>query len=102
LACILKGVLKLFAHNPNASAAVNYSVVEDMGQTPCAVSSLEVLQMFPSQRNAFLYALGALDLCGSKVIKFDVMDVKPHLPYQIVFQFHVDYSKYTIKHTIID
>jgi hypothetical protein len=49
-----------------------------------------------------LYALGALDLSGSKVIKFDVTNVKPHLPYHVAFQIQVGYSKYTIKHTVVD
>jgi hypothetical protein len=40
---ILKGVLKCSTHNPNARAAHNYSIVEDLGQTPCAMSTLEVL-----------------------------------------------------------
>jgi hypothetical protein len=42
--------------------------------------------MCPSQRNALLSALGALDPCGSKVIKFDITDVKPHLPYHVAFK----------------
>jgi hypothetical protein len=46
--------------------------------------------------------LGYLDPCGSKVIKFDVTYVKPHLPNHVAFQIHIDYSKYTIKRTIID
>jgi hypothetical protein len=45
---ILKGVLKRSTHNPNARAAQNYSIVEDLGQTPCAMSALEVLQTCPS------------------------------------------------------
>jgi hypothetical protein len=45
---ILKGVLKCSAHNPNARASQKYSIVEDLGQTPCAMSALEVLQMCPS------------------------------------------------------
>jgi hypothetical protein len=49
-----------------------------------------------------LYVLGYLDLCGSKVIKFDVTDVKPHFPYHVAFQFHMDYLNYTIKRIVID
>ena len=30
--------------NPNARAAQNYSIVEDLAQSPCAMSALEVLQ----------------------------------------------------------
>ena len=40
---ILKGVLKHSTHNPNARAAQNYSIVEDLGQTPCAMLALDVL-----------------------------------------------------------
>jgi hypothetical protein len=46
--------------------------------------------------------LGSLDPRGSKVINFDVMDVNPLLPYHVAFQIHVEYTKITIKHTIID
>jgi hypothetical protein len=42
---ILKGVLKHSTHNSNARAVHNYSIVEDLGQTPCAMSALEVLQI---------------------------------------------------------
>jgi hypothetical protein len=36
------------SHNPNARATHNYYVVEDLSQTPCTLSPLEVLQGFPS------------------------------------------------------
>jgi hypothetical protein len=45
---------------------------------------------------------GDLDRYGSKVINFDVTNVKPHLPYHVAFQIHVYYSKYTIKCIVID
>ena len=44
---IPKGVFNKDSHNPNARAAHNYSVVEDLSQNPCAMSALEVLQSFP-------------------------------------------------------
>jgi hypothetical protein len=64
--------------------------------------ALEVLQMCPSQRNVLLSTLGALDPNVSKVIKFDVTDVKPRLSYHVAFQIHVGYSKYTIKRVVVD
>jgi hypothetical protein len=64
--------------------------------------ALEVLQTYPSQRNALLSTLGALDPSGSKFIKFDVTNVKPRFPYHVALQFHVGYSKYTIKHIVFD
>jgi hypothetical protein len=45
---IPKGVFKKYSHNPNARAAQNYSMVEDLSQTPYVMSSLEVLQSYPS------------------------------------------------------
>jgi hypothetical protein len=45
---IPKGVLKCSAHNPNVRASHNCLIVEDLGQTPCAMSALEVIQMCPS------------------------------------------------------
>jgi hypothetical protein len=58
--------------------------------------------MCPTQRNTFLYALGALDLSGSKVIKLDVADVKPCLPYHVAFQIHVEGMNITIKCIVIN
>ena len=52
---IPKGVLKHSGHNPNARAAQNYSVVEDLGHTPCAMSALEVLQSCPSQKEGVAF-----------------------------------------------
>jgi hypothetical protein len=45
---IPKGAFKKASHNPNIRAAQNYSVVEDLSQTPYAMSALEVLQSCPS------------------------------------------------------
>ena len=38
-----KGVFKKAFHNPNSRVSSNYSVVEYLGQTPCAMLELEVL-----------------------------------------------------------
>jgi hypothetical protein len=48
MTCIPKGTFKKASHNPIARDAQNYSVVEDLSQTPCAMSALEVLQSYPS------------------------------------------------------
>ena len=39
-----KASIRRATHNPNARAAQNYNVVEDLAQAPCAMSVLEVLQ----------------------------------------------------------
>jgi hypothetical protein len=40
---IPKGAFKKPSHNPNARATHNYSVVDDLSQTPYVMSALEVL-----------------------------------------------------------
>jgi hypothetical protein len=40
---IPKGVYKCSSHNPNARATLNYSIVEDLAQMSCVMSTLEVL-----------------------------------------------------------
>ena len=80
---IPKGVLKRSGHNPNARAAQNYSVVEDLGHTPCEMSALEVLQICSSQRKALLSALGVNDDNSSSIIKFETAGLHSHLHYYV-------------------
>ena len=79
---ILKGIFKKEFHNPNSRATSNYSVVEDLAQTPCVMSMLEVLQSCPAQRDALLTSLGSMD-SSSLMEKFNLSDVKMHLPYHV-------------------
>jgi hypothetical protein len=76
-------------------ATQNYSMVEDLSQNPCVMSALEVLQSFPSQRKDLLSALGSVETCNLGTIVLDVTDLKPRLPYHIVFQIVVAYTMKT-------
>ena len=67
-----KGVLRRSSYNPNAHAAQHYSIVEDLAQAPSAMSALEVLQSFPSQRKALLSAIGGIDPADSSLLTFDL------------------------------
>jgi hypothetical protein len=82
---IPKGVYKRASHNPNARFAPNYSIVEDLAQTSCAMFSLEVLQSFPAQRATLLSMIIATYASSHLTINFDATDVKPHLPYHVAF-----------------
>jgi hypothetical protein len=82
---ILKGVFKKASHNPNARATQNYSVVKDLSQTPCVMSTLEVLQSFPWQRKALLVSLGSTETCNLGMVILDTTNLKPCLPYHIAF-----------------
>jgi hypothetical protein len=86
---IPKGAFKKASHNPNVRDAQNYSVVEDLSQTPCAMSTLEVLQSCSAQRKALLTALGSTETCNPGTIMLDTTDFKPHLPYHVVFHIVV-------------
>jgi hypothetical protein len=89
---IPKNVLKKDSHNPNARAADNYSVVEDLAQTPCPMFALEVLQSFPSQRKVLLSTLGSTETCNRVDIVLDPTNLKPCLPYHVAFQIVVAYT----------
>jgi hypothetical protein len=97
---IPKGAFKRASHNPNARAAQNYSVVEDLSQTPCAMSALEVLQSCPAQRKALLTALGSAETCNPGTIMLDTTDLKPRLPYHVAFQIVVAHPTKTFTRNI--
>jgi hypothetical protein len=97
---IPKGAFKKASHNPNARATQNYSVVEDLSQTPCAMSTLEVLQSCPSQRKALLATLGSTETCNPGTIMLDTTDLKPHLPYHVAFQIVVAHPTKTFTRNI--
>ena len=85
MTCIPKGAFKKASHNPNSRTAQNYSVVEDLSQTPCAMSTLEVPQSCPSQRKTLLITLGSTETCNPGTIMLDTTDLKPHMPYHVAF-----------------
>jgi hypothetical protein len=97
---IPKGAFKRASHNPNARAAQKYSVVEDLSQTPCAMSSLEVLQSCPAQRKALLTALGSTETCNPGTIMLDTTDLKPRLLYHVAFQIVVAHPMKTFTRNI--
>jgi hypothetical protein len=89
MTCIPKGAFKKASHNPNARAAQNYSMVEDLSQTPCVMSALEVLQSCPAQRKSLLTTLGSTKTCTPSTIMLDTTNLKPHLSYHVAFQIVV-------------
>jgi hypothetical protein len=97
---IPKGVFKRASHNPNTRAAQNYSVVEDLSQTPCAMFALEVLQSCPAQRKALLTALGSTETCNPGMIMLDTTDLKPRFPYHVAFQIVVAHPTKTFTRNI--
>jgi hypothetical protein len=106
MTCIPNGAFKNASHNPNARAAHNYSVVEDLSQTPCAMYALEVLQSYSAKRKALLTALGSTETCNPGTIMLDTTDLKPCLPYHVAFQIVVAHPMknftWNIFRTVVD
>lgn len=95
-------MLRKSLYNPNARAAQHYNIVEDLAQAPSAMSTLEVLQSYPSQRKSLLLAIGAIDPADSNLICFDLENHVLCLPHQISFLIQVIINEKTIHKTIID
>jgi hypothetical protein len=97
---IQKGAFKKDSHNPNARATQNYFVVEDLSQTPRAMSSFKVLQSFPSQRKSLLATLGSAETCNLGRFMLDTIELKPRLPYHVAFQIVLAYTMKTFTKNI--
>ena len=79
-----------------------YNVVEYFPQAPCAMSSIEVLQMFPAQIRNLLSVLGAMDPKNSNVIAFKLDDFKSRLSHQLTFQLSTKVIGKKIHRTVLD
>jgi hypothetical protein len=89
-------------HNPQARAAHNYSLVDDLAQSLTAMSVLEVLQTCPTQQKSLLSALGIVDPVDTQLITFDVDNREPRLPALIAFQIPVKIWNIIVHWCIID
>lgn len=99
---IPKNILKKSTYNPNARDTQNYSIVEDLAQAPCAMSTLEVLQTYPAQRKAFLATICVFEKSSSGLINFDTENHKTRLPYHVTFEIKFSSKGSSIHITIID
>ena len=81
--------IRQLANNATTRAAVSYSIVDDLAQTPMAMSALEVLKTCSMQQKALLATLGSVDPSDSKLITFDMENGEPRMPSTISFQILV-------------
>jgi hypothetical protein len=58
--------------NPSSRATQNYNIVEDLAQAPCAMSALEFLQYYPSQRRMLLAIIDTIYLESPSHIMFNL------------------------------
>ena len=49
------------------------------------MSTLEIPQIYPLELSALLFVIKNQDFLNVQVIKFDIYDVNPHLPYHVSF-----------------
>jgi hypothetical protein len=89
-------------HNPQARAAHNYSLVDDLAQSPAAMSFLEVLQTCPTQQKSLLFSMGAIDPADTRLITFDLDSCEPRLPTAVAIQIPIKIRNITIHRCIID
>ena len=97
-----KGVVDKSTFNPRARVAQHYNIVEDLAQSPFAMSKLEVLQNCPSQKQALLLAIGGIDPTDSNLVAFNHKGYEPQLPAQLAFLIQVKALNKTVHRMIID
>ena len=66
------------------------------------MSALEVLQSFPKQQKALLFALGAIDLADTRMMAFDLDKATLRLPSTVTFQIPISVQTITIHRCVID
>ena len=98
----LRPPIRRVSNNAMARAAISYSIVDDLSQTPTAMSALEVLKTRPMQRKALLAALGVVDPSDSKLITFDTKNGEPCMPSIIAFQIPVSIRNLVVHRCIVD
>ena len=83
-------------------AASNYNIVDDLAQSPAAMSALEVLKNCLSQCKTLLSAIGAIDPNDSNLMAFDLDQSEPRMPSTLAFQVCVFVRNFVIHRCIID
>ena len=66
------------------------------------MSSLELLQNYPSQKQALLLAIGGIDPTDSNLVVFNHMGYVPQLPIELAFSIQVNVLNHLVHCTIID
>jgi hypothetical protein len=97
-----KRTIRKATFNPSSCVAQNYNIVEDLFQASYAMSTLEVLQHYPSQRRILLAAIGAIDPESSNHIMFNLENYAYRLSHQLAFQVDVVFHNQQIHRTILN
>ena len=76
-------------HNPNARAAHNENVVEELAQAPCAMSSIGVLQYCPAQRKELLSSTIVVDPSDATLITLELYQSTCRIPSKVAFHIKI-------------
>lgn len=77
-------------------------IKKDLAQSPSAMSTLEVLQNFPTETKALLLAIECVDPLDSNLVVFSHEKYIPRLPYQLDSIIQVIVRGKNIHHYIMD
>ena len=66
------------------------------------MSALEVLQNFPSQKQALFSAIGGIDHIDSNIFVFNHTGYVPQLPAELAFSIQENVLNHLVHRTIID
>ena len=91
-----KGVVHKSTFNPREKVAKNYNIIEDLAQSLSAMSTLEVLQNCPSQKQALFSAIGGIEPRDSNLVSFNHKGYDPQLLAQLAFLIQVKALKKTV------
>ena len=97
-----KATVHQTTHNINTQASQHYSIVEDLAQSPCAMSTLEVLQSYPTQWKALLTAISGVDPSNMSLISFESNNYEPRLPPLVTFMLTIGCLGKNIFRTVLD
>jgi len=100
---LLKVPLQRNAPNSHARETHKYRKFDELGNSPVIMSSLEVLQMCPSQWKDLVSSLGVVDPSHDKLVFFYINKVKSFcIPLPVAFQVLVSIRNVIINRCIID
>jgi hypothetical protein len=100
--CLPNNIIRKVTFNPNAHAAQNYNIIQDLAQAPCAMSALKVLQHYPSQRRTLLSPIGSLDSEELNLITFNLDYFKERESHNLAFQIQVLVGEKHIHRNFLD
>jgi hypothetical protein len=87
--CIPHIPLRRNVNNPQDRVAHNYNLVDDLAQSLAAMSILEVLKTYPTQRKSLLSALGTVEPVDTRLITFDLDGGESRLLSLVAFQIPI-------------